>query len=168
MSLHIHPLTAAMIPEIAAAFAALGWNKPAAQYQRYLAEQAAGQRTVFVAFLEAAFAGYITIQWESSYPPFHEAHIPEIADFNVLPRFRRQGIGSRLMDEAEQAVAQRSVTVGIRVGLYAGYGSAQRLYARRAYVPDGRGLFTQGHWPSYGAHVAVDDDLTLAFTKNLA
>lgn len=36
----IRALEADHVSEIAAAFAAIGWNKPAAQYERYLHEQA--------------------------------------------------------------------------------------------------------------------------------
>src|SRR5258708_31149455 len=84
---------------IAAAFQQIGWNKTLAQYENYLAQQADGQRAVCVAFLELSFAGYLTINWRSDYPPFREQNIPEIQDFNVLPQHRRQGIGTRLMDE---------------------------------------------------------------------
>jgi GNAT superfamily N-acetyltransferase len=167
LTLHIRLLESQDIPQIATAFATLGWNKPASQYENYLAEQNAGQRTVFVAFVDEIFAGYVTVQGESHYPPFQEANIPEIVDFNVLPHFRRQGIGSRLMDEAEQSVAQRSPVVGIGVGMYADYGSAQRMYVKRGYIPDGRGLFRHGRFVPPGEQVMVDDDLILCFTKQL-
>ena len=65
------------IPEIAAAFQDLGWNKPASQYERYLAEQTFEVRDVYVALVEEKFAGYLTICWSSTYPPFREAEIPE-------------------------------------------------------------------------------------------
>ena len=87
-----------------------------------------------------ASAAIVTICWHSTYAPFAETGIPEIQDFNVLPEFRRRGIGTRLMDRAEQRVARRCDTVGIGVGMYADYGHAQRLYVLRGYVPDGRGL----------------------------
>ncbi len=51
------------IPAIAAAFEALGWNKPVLLYERYLAEQESDQRLVFVAFVDGTFAGYNTIHW---------------------------------------------------------------------------------------------------------
>jgi GNAT superfamily N-acetyltransferase len=167
MAVSIRLLQAQDIAQIAAAFAMLGWNKPAAQYERYLAEQLSGERTIFVALVDAVFAGYVTIVWLSSYPPFRADNIPEIVDFNVLPHYRRQGIGSRLMDEAEQTVAQRSPAVGIGVGLYADYGTAQRMYVKRGYVPDGRGLLYHGHFVQPGEQVVVDDDLILCFTKKL-
>lgn len=155
------------IPEIAAAFQQLGWNKPALQYEHYLTEQRQKIRDVYVAFVEGKFAGYITIYWTSSYEPFQEKNIPEIMDFNVLPEFRRQGIGTQLMDRVENEIAKRSPLAGIGVGMTPDYGAAQRLYVLRGYVPDGRGLYYRDHHVKYGEEVIVDDDLTLGFTKKL-
>lgn len=167
MELHIRLLEPQDIPEIAAAFEGIGWVKPASLYERYLEEQQNGLRTVFVALVDGVFAGYNTIHWESDYPPFRKAGIPEIQDFNVLPRFRRQGIGSVLMDRCEQAVAERTAVVGIGVGLYADYGAAQRMYTRRGYILDGRGLMADDHPVLPGQQVTVDDSLNLFFTKQL-
>jgi GNAT superfamily N-acetyltransferase len=164
---HIRLLEKRDVEPIAAAFAALGWHKPAAQYERYLAEQDAGQRTVFVGWLDEVFVGYVTVYWLPSYPPFREANIPEIQDFNVLPQFRRRGYGSRLMDAAEQKAAETSTTVGIGVGMYADYGAAQRMYVRRGYIPDGLGLYFNDHFVQYGEQVWIGDGLTLQFTKRL-
>lgn len=168
MTLTIRRLQTRDIHPIADSFTAIGWNKPASQYERYLAEQEAGQRIVLVALVDGVFAGYVTIIWHSDYPYFRAENIPEIQDFNVLPHFRRQGIGSRLMDEAEQIIAQRSPVVGIGVGMYADYGTAQRMYVKRGYIPDGRGLFYNGVLVQPGESVPVDDDLVLHFTKRLS
>ncbi len=171
--LTIRPLEPADIVPIAAAFAALGWDKPASQYEKYLSEQESGDRVALVALLGVQnlqileFAGYVTISWQSGYPSFREQNIPEIMDFNVLPQFRRQGIGARLMDAVEQRVATMGSMVGIGVGMTADYGAAQRMYVKRGYVPDGRGLFSRGAPVQYGQTVPVDDDLVLYFTKNL-
>lgn len=167
MNLTLRLLDAQAIQPIAAAFAELGWDKPASQYEKYLSEQEAGDRVVLVAFLNGEFAGYVTIVWRSHYPAFALEKIPEIVDFNVLPQFRRQGIGAKLMDEAEQRVAAVSSVVGIGVGMTADYGAAQRMYARRGYIPDGHGLFSRGQPVQYGQSVTVDDDLALYFTKKL-
>jgi GNAT superfamily N-acetyltransferase len=85
----------------------------------------------------------------------------------VLPRFRRRGIGSGLMDAAEALVAERSDVVGIGVGLYADYGTAQRMYVRRGYLPDGRGLVYDGKQVPPGDLVRNDDAANLMFTKSL-
>jgi GNAT superfamily N-acetyltransferase len=155
------------IPQIAEAFAQLGWNKPESQYRRYLMEQMLGMRDVYVAFIEEHFAGYLTICWRSSHAPFREQHIPEIVDFNVLPDYRRRGIGTALMDKAESEIAKRSHIAGIGVGMTPDYGAAQRLYVLRGYVPDGHGLYYRNHATAYGEQVVMDDDLVLYFTKEL-
>jgi len=155
------------IPQIVKAFEELGWNKPAAQYERYFAEQMFDVRDIHVAFVENQFAGYLTICWTSTYPPFQEAQIPEIVDFNVLPKYRRQGIGTALMDKAESEIAKASNIAGIGVGMTPDYGAAQRLYILRGYIPDGRGLYHRNHYPVYGEQVTVDDDLAIFLTKEL-
>jgi len=165
--LEIRLLRADDIPSIAAAFAALGWDKPASQYEAYLEEQQRGVREALVALQGGAFVGYVTIVWVADYAPFHDAAIPEISDFNVLPPVRRQGIGSRLMDEAERRIHERSHIAGIGVGLFADYGAAQRLYVRRGYVPDGRGIVAHHRRVTWGDTVVVDDDLVLYLTKAL-
>ena len=155
------------IPQIAQAFQGLGWDKPASQYERYLMEQTLETRDVYVAFIEERFVGYLTICWISSYEPFRKAKIPEIVDFNVLPEFRRQGIGTQLMDKAESEIAKTSPIAGIGVGMTPDYGAAQRLYVLRVYVPDGRGLWHRGHHVKYGEEIKVDDNLALYLTKEL-
>jgi GNAT superfamily N-acetyltransferase len=155
------------ISVIVEAFKQIGWNKPASQYEGYLKEQNLGVRKVFVAFVDEKFAGYIAICWKSTYPPFHEAQIPEIVDLNVLPHYRRQGIATALMDIAEGEIAKIFRVTGIGVGMDADYGAAQRMYVLRGYVPDGRGLHYRGHYPQHGEQVTVDDDLVLYFTKEL-
>jgi ribosomal protein S18 acetylase RimI-like enzyme len=123
---------------------------------------------VLVARCDNDISGYVTIVWQSSYTPFLEASIPEIQDFNVLPKFRRRAIGSRLMDEAERAVAERSAVAGIGVGLFHDYGAAQRLYVRRGYVPDARGITSHRRFVNWGDEVKIDDDLVLWLTKALS
>ena len=166
-SLEIRLLQSEDIQLISASFQAIGWNKPVTQYERYLSEQEDGMRIVLVAFNTGEFAGYLTINWKSNYPPFQQDNIPEIQDFNVLPKYRRQGIGTCLMNEAESIVFKQSSIVGIGVGLDSDYGAAQRLYILRGYVPDGRGITYRHKFVKYGEQVRVDDDLVLHLTKRL-
>ncbi len=168
MNLTIRTLQTQDIEPIAQAFAHIGWNKPASQYGRYLVEQNAGTRVCLVAFVDGDFAGYVNVLWQSDYEPFRAANIPEVADFNVLPHYRRQKIGTRLMDTAEALIAQRSPIAGIGVGMYPDYGAAQRLYVARGYVPDGRGLTYHNRILQPLEQVINDDDLVLYFTKQLA
>ena len=154
-------------PSIAAAFRNIGWNKPETQYRSYLHEQITGTRTCFVAAVEGQFAGYVTVNWQPTYAGFAEMNIPEIQDLNVLITYRRKGIASRLLDRAEGEAARRSDVVGIGVGLHPGYNAAQRLYAKRGYIPDARGITYRNRFVEEGASVVVDDDLVMHFTKQL-
>ncbi len=164
----MRPLAEPDVPTIAAAFAELGWpGKDEPQYRRYLNEQATGVRDVIVAELDGGFVGYINVVWTAGYEPFREAGIPEIQDFNVLPPYRRKGIGGALIDAAEQLVATRCSVVGLGVGLYSDYGSAQRMYAKRGYVPDGRGIMYDGEPVEPGDSVRIDDDACLMYTREL-
>jgi GNAT superfamily N-acetyltransferase len=164
--LMMRPLEIGDVARISAAFRDLG--KPRAQYERYFSEQQEGVRTTLVAIAGRDFAGYVTINWNPSYPPFRTDGIPEIQDFNVLPRLRRRGIGTRLIDEAERKVSERSTVVGIGVGMTPDYGAAQRLYALRGYVPDGRGLTRDGRPVQQGDEITISDSLVLYMTKALA
>ncbi|MBF6332507.1 GNAT family N-acetyltransferase [Nocardia transvalensis] len=152
---------------IARAFAEIGWDKPAEQYERYLADQEAGRRVGLVAEAEGRFAGYCTLLWNSPYEPFAEQGIPEIQDLNVLPRFQRRGIGNALLEAIEHAAGARVATVGLGVGLYADYGAAQRLYVRRGYLPDGRGVMYRNRPVPPGGTVCLDDEAVLMFVRNL-
>jgi hypothetical protein len=73
-----------------------------------------------------------------------------------------------LMDAAENMTRRRGAAeLGITVGLFDDYGPAQRLYARRGYLPDGRGA-CRGQQPlSRGTRVTMDDDLILWLTKDV-
>lgn len=154
---------------LATAFGAAGWaGKNAALYQRYLGEQAAGQRVVWVAERGRYPLGYVCVLWRSDYPPFRNARIPEIVDFNVLPAYRRQGVGSALMDAAEHCIGERSGLAGLGCGLYADYGPALLLYLGRGYVPDGRGVTYDRRIVPAGQSIRVDDAAALMFVKNLA
>lgn len=155
----INLLTEKDIEEIAAAFIDLGWNKPASQYKAYLAEQERGERDVFVAKENSIFAGYVTVMWREDHG--------EIVDLNVLPKFRRRGIASDLMDAAEQLVSQKYDEVRLGVGLFQDYGAAQRMYVLRGYVPTGEGIIKDGQPLQYGQKITLDDYVTLSFTKKL-
>jgi len=152
---------------ISAAFVAIGWHKPRTLFERYLAEQERGHRLAFVAEWRGEFAGYVTLLWVSDYPPFADRQVPEISDLNVLPALRRQGIGNALLDRAESAASIRSTVVGLGVGLSSDYGAAQRIYARRGYLPDGRGVMYNNQPVEPGATICIDDDATLRFTRLL-
>ncbi|WP_379161573.1 GNAT family N-acetyltransferase [Paenibacillus sp. sgz5001063] len=152
---------------ISEAFHNQGWEKPVTLFLKYLEEQEKEQRVTLVAEIEGDFAGYINVLWQSDYPYFKKQLIPEIQDFNVLIKYRRHGVGTLLMDKAEEIVRERSEVSGLGVGLFSDYGAAQTLYVNRGYVPDGKGIFKDGEYLQYSQQVIVDDDLNLFFVKRL-
>ena len=165
MNIKIKLLEAQEIQHITSAFANTVWRDITSLLERYLAEQDRGERVVLVAYLDKNLVGYVTIKWQSDYPPFAEKGIPEINDLRVLPAFRRRGLASALVDEAEKLIFEQSPIAGIGVGMYADYGAAQCMYVLRGYVPDGLGLFYKGRHVRPGQEVQIDDDLILYFIK---
>lgn len=161
----LSPLHEKHIPIIVDAFAKASWSKLAITFEEYFKEQTQNQRCVWIAFEDNQFTGYVTLKWESYYEPFRAQNIPEIMDLNVLPDFRNQGIGSLLIECAEEEAFKQCDTVGIGVGLYADYGQAIKIYIDRGYKPDGRGVTYNYQSILPGNNVCLDDDLVLWFSK---
>lgn len=128
-------------------------------------ENITGDRLTFLAFYNGQFAGSLHLLSTSYYPYFAEKGIPEINDFNVIPPLRKLGVGHALMEAVEKIASEKYGIVGIGVGLYESYASAQRLYAKRGFIPDGRGVMYNQQPVVPGSQVCVDDDLNLYFTK---
>ncbi|HAT9060347.1 TPA: GNAT family N-acetyltransferase [Legionella pneumophila subsp. pneumophila] len=170
-SIAIKVLELSDIPILVDAFQKANWQKPVLLFEAYYQEQQLSERVIWLAYIQDQVAGYITLKWTSQYNPFAQKGIPEIMDLNVLPSFRKLGIGSALLTAAEEKASSQCDIVGIGVGLYGGpdggYGQAQRLYVNRGYIPDGLGI-TYGYKPTVpGQTYPLDDDLILWFTKNL-
>lgn len=164
-SIILRPIESSDISLIVYAFELAQWPKPAEIFERYLLEQTHHQRVVWLAFKNQQFAGYITLKWQSNYASFRAENIPEIMDLNVLPSFQKQGVGSFLMDHAEQEAFKGHDTVGLGTGLYADYGQAMKMYINRGYKPDGRGITYHYQAVMPGNAVYLDDDLILWFIK---
>ena len=146
---------------------AQGWDQTVDKYEMRLRHQAEGRAFALVAEYKGAVAGYINVYPDPQGGAFAGRGFPEIVDFGVLEKYRRHGIGSKLMDIAEQIAARYSGTVCLGVGLHSGYGSAQRMYVKRGYIPDGSGAW-------YGDHVCEPytacengDELVLYLSKKL-
>ncbi len=162
-------MTQADVTPLSAAFCAIGWNKPEALFTKYLNQQESGLRLCFVGEVDGELAGYVTLSLASRYSPYRSAGIPEVSDLNVVPTVRRRGLGSALMDAVESAAREHGASVvGLGVGLYDDYGSAQRLYVRRGYLPDGRGVMYDYEPVRPGGSIRLDDDAILMMTKPLS
>ena len=151
---------------IAHDFSRFEYPKNEDMFASYWFEHQEGSRVVWVAYdtEKNLYVGYVTLVWHSKYQSFADAGIPEIKDLNVVPQYRKQGIGTLLLGAAETEAFKRSRQVGIGVGLPWDYGSAQRLYVKRGYIPDGKGVTDYYQHLEYGRRILVDN-LTLFLTK---
>ena len=104
MHLVIRTFRADDVDPLSSAFAS--WPKPHQLFKTYARRAAEGVLDMLVATVDSQVAGYLLIEPRSSYPPFAAAHIPEIADFNVLHSYRRAGVGTALMDEADRGACR--------------------------------------------------------------
>lgn len=144
---------------------AQGWHQTIEKYRNRLRDQAAGKSVSLVAEYLGNVAGYINVYPNAAEGPFANLGYAEIVDLGVLVKYRRNGIGGKLMDVAEQIAFSYSDTIYLGVGLHNGYGSAQRMYIKRGYIPDGSGVWYGGqNCPQYAA-CCNDDDLVLYLSK---
>lgn len=146
---------------------AQGWNQTAEKYEMRLRHRSDGKCAALVAEYQGNIAGYVHVYPNPENGPFANRGYPEIVDFGVLEKYRRNGIGSRLMDAAERIASEYSDTVWLGVGLHSGYGSAQRMYVKRGYIPDGSGVWFHDRVCPPDADCRNDDDLVLYLLKKL-
>ncbi len=147
---------------------AQGWRADISKYLRRLRDRAEKKCVSLTAVYQGHPAGYINVYLAGQGGAFSGKGWPEIVDFGVLEKYRGKGIGSRLMDAAEQVAGQYADTVWLGVGLHSGYGSAQRMYIKRGYIPDGTGVWYRGRpCEQYETDIANDDDLVLFLSKQL-
>ena len=153
---------------ITSAEIAQGWQQTIEKYEMRLRHQAEGKSIALAAEYRGATAGYVSLYPNSGNGPFAEQGYPEIVDFGVLEKYRKNGVGTKLMDIVEQIASDYSDTVYLSVGLHSGYGSAQRLYVKRGYLPDGSGVWYRDEICPQGADCRNDDDLVLYLSKALS
>ena len=146
---------------------AQGWNADIKKYEMRLADQKSGKAVSLTAEYLGKAAGYINVYFNAQNGAFGGKGYPEIVDFGVLEKYRKTGIGSRLMDIAEEIAGQYADTVYLGVGLHSGYGSAQRMYVKRGYIPDGSGVWYRDVICGQYAECRNDDDLVLYLSKHL-
>lgn len=165
-------LVRTMVPEdariITEAEIAQGWQQTIDKYEMRLRHQAEKQCVALVVEWRGSVAGYIHLYPCSGTGPAVYAGCPEIVDFGVLEKARGHGVGSRLMDVAEQLALEYGDRVYLAVGLHSGYGSAQRMYVKRGYIPDGSGVWYRDRILPPGAACCNDDDLVLYMSKTLS
>lgn len=146
---------------------AQGWDAEISKYHTRLKDQENGRCISLVAVFYGKIAGYINVYPNSMWGAFGGRGLPEIVDFGVLEKYRRHGIGTALMDIAEKVAGEYSDTVYLGVGLHSGYGSAQRMYAGRGYIPDGSGVWYRDRICEPYGNCCNDDHLVLYLSKRL-
>ena len=147
---------------------AQGWHADISKYLKRLKDQSDGKCVSLTAVYKGLPAGYVNVYYTGLGGPFSGKGLPEIVDFGVLEKYRRKGIGSKLMDIAEDIAGQYADTVWLGVGLHSGYGSAQRMYVKRGYIPDGTGVWYQNKpCEQYETSIANDDELVIFLSKRL-
>ncbi len=114
-------------------------SKPRDYVERCWRENKSGERTTFLALWNGKFIGW--------------AHLIS------KPQYQ-------LIEAIEHFAFHRYDVIGIGFGLYADYGAAQRLYIKRGYIPDGRGVIYHNSPVVPGSQVCVDNDLVLYLTKS--
>ncbi|MCE5234449.1 MAG: GNAT family N-acetyltransferase [Clostridiaceae bacterium] len=146
---------------------AQGWQATEEKYRTRVNDNASGKAVALIAEYKGRVAGYINVYINSPWGSFANMGYCEIVDFGVLEKYRRRGIGAKLMDIAEDIAAEHADTVYLGVGLHSGYGSAQRMYYKRGYVPDGKGVWYKDKVAQPYEMYRNDDDLNLYFSKKL-
>lgn len=112
---------------------AQGWQATINKYEMRLRHQAEGKAIALAAEWNGNIAGYINVYPDSKWGAYANRGYAEIVDFCVLEKYRRRGIGSKLMDLAEQIAFSYSDVIYLGVGLHSGYGSAQRMYVKSTF-----------------------------------
>ena len=144
-----------------------GWHSTPDKLNRRLLDEKEGRCKTFAAEVNGQGAGYVSLYFQPETGAFANQGIPEIVDFAVLEKFRCRGVGAKLMDAAEEAASRVCDRVYLGVGLHAGYGSAQRMYVKRGYIPDGSGVWYRDHVCEPYSACENDDDLVLYMSKEL-
>lgn len=139
------------------------------KWERYYVEQQRNVRTVCIAKIQEECVGYGSLLWVSEYPDFRDNNIPEINDVWISAEYRGNGYGMRLIQHLEIIAYQENhMEIGIGVGLYKDYGSAQKLYVQMGYIPNGKGVTYKGESVVPGDSYPLDDDLILWFKKAIS
>ena len=149
-------------------YTAQGWHPEIDYYLMRIREAAEGKCIAMTAVYQGNPAGSLYLYFDAKEGPFKGKGYLLIVDFGVLQKYQRKGVGARQMDAPEQIAAKYADTVCLGVGLSREYGAAQRIYAKRGYIPDGSGVWYQDKpCVQYETVCTVDDDLVLYLSKNL-
>ncbi len=168
----ISELQESFIPWVKTGYEKMGWGKDEAYFETCFQQQEAGELVVLVSYDAKSYDamsyfGHLKLVWVPEYLEFRNNNIPEIKDLNVIPDMRRQGIATHLIARAESLSSTKCRAIGISVGLHYWYGPAQRLYAKRGYLPDGHGIYFNNLQVEADDSIIANDELVLHLVKEL-
>ncbi|MCI8386983.1 MAG: GNAT family N-acetyltransferase [Clostridiales bacterium] len=163
----IRSLEVVDIAPLAAKEVAQGWSDTTDKHNKRIVDRADGKCNVLAAEYKGEVVGYISVYFDPPNTPFSGRGWCELVDFGVIEKCRCLGIGSKLMDIAESIASKLADTVYLGVGLHPGYGSAQRMYVKRGYIPDGSGAWYGNSRAVPYQNYPLDDDLIIYLTKRL-
>lgn len=146
------------------------WHPVLETYRNYYRENAAGRRITFCAETEGKLAGHVSLILKpepDELGPFSKENMPLVSDFAVFFAYHRRGIGTMLLDVLESEAKKFSDRICLAVGCHYGYGTAQRMYVKRGYIPDGSGVWWNGKQHDQYAPCVNDDELLLWMSKDL-
>lgn len=135
--------------------------------ERQLENQKKGECIALLAMYKGHIAGFVFLYYKCKWGGMGNQGMPGIVDLKVFPAYRKCGIGSKLMDVAEEKAKECCDKIYLDVCLNSEYGPAQRLYIKRGYVPDGKGVYYEENVCATGAECRNDDELTLCLVKQL-
>lgn len=124
---------------------AFDWAAPRKHIDRYMGQEK-GEAVYLVAWKDELPVGHLLLKWQGTADEPMASDIencPDLEDLFVNPDFRSSGIGTRLLECAEQAAKERSYA---RVGLGVSVDNhrAHSLYIRLGYRDTGYGQYTTG------------------------
>ena len=123
--------------------------------------------SALIAVYRGNVAGYVFLYYKCRWGGMANCGIPCVVDLIVFEKYRQKGIATVLMDEAEDIARTYADKVYLDVCLSSRYGAAQKLYAKRGYIPDGKGVYYEGTICEENAVCKNDDELTLCLIKEL-
>jgi ribosomal protein S18 acetylase RimI-like enzyme len=107
------------------------------KFRRRFQEHAAGVIKFLVAWEDGRPVGHGYVRWNPGEPlSYRYPNVPSIGDLAVKEELRSLGVGSHLMDEAEDLVRQSGHEL-IAIGVDLQNERALSLYQRRGYVDSG-------------------------------
>ncbi len=137
-------------------------------FKKCLTEQKVKNRVLYIAYRDKIPVAYGQLVFTPRYNFFKKMKIPEIQDLFVKEEYRGKGIGQNLIEYIEQKAKNLNFEhIGISVSVSYKFGTAQRLYIKMGYIPDGFGVVYSNKRVNFGEYKAVDDLLCLKFIKKL-